>query len=356
MEEEMEKKPARRWSVMVLGIVAVWIIVACIVVTLNYFSFRSSTISLPAEGMEYQLKPGTSMSGLAKELVDLGVINHQRFLVLLGREQGFARHLQAGEYQLTGTMTPLDMLRKFSEGDVKLHSLTIIEGQTIKDILAVLYASDEIQAAGLPIKPSGVMARLNKPNLHPEGRFLPDTYYFPSGTTDVKFLKRANKALNSALQAAWEGRAEDLPFKSPDEALILASIVEKETGVVEERPVIAGVFINRLRKGMRLQTDPTVIYGMGDLYNGNIRRVDLQRHTPYNTYINAGLPPTPIAMAGRHAIHSVMHPKKVDYLYFVAMGNGRHYFSKTLKEHNRAVDKFQRGKKHIKLSDQDQLR
>jgi len=343
LEATSEKKLTRKWFVIFLGVTVVLAIAVFSVVTVKYLAFRSSAISLPAKGMTFQLNPGTSMRGLASELTALGVIDKPRFLVFLAREQGIDRQLQAGEYQLSAGMTPLAMLHQFSIGDVILHSLTIIEGQAIKDVLSALYAHPDIRPASLPIKPDGVMARLNQPNLHPEGRFLPDTYHFPAGSTDVQFLKRANTALNTALHEAWSDRAEGLPFNSPNEALILASIVEKETAVVSERPVIAGVFVNRLKKGMRLQTDPTVIYGLGELYDGNIRRVDLQRNTPYNTYIHAGLPPTPIAMAGRDAIHAVMHPEKVDYLYFVAMGNGRHYFSKTLKEHNRAVDKFQRG-------------
>ncbi len=340
-------------TLLVLGVVCS--IAAILVVTVNYLAFRSSAINLPTKAMDFQLDPGTGMRGLASELADLGVIDQPRFLVLLAREQGIDRQLQAGEYQLAHDMTPLEMLHKFSSGDVILHSLTLIEGQMIGEVLSALDAHPEIHLADGPLEQDNVMARLNQPDLHPEGRFLPDTYHFPSGTTDVQFLKRANVALNTALEEAWAGRAKGLPFNSPEDALILASIVEKETGVADERPIIAGVFINRLKKGMRLQTDPTVIYGLGDFYDGNIRLVDLRRKTPYNTYIHTGLPPTPIALAGRDAINAVMHPDNVDYLYFVAMGNGRHYFSNTLEEHNRAVDKFQRGKTHIRLSDQEQL-
>jgi UPF0755 protein len=193
------------------------------------------------------------------------------------------------------------------------------------------------------------MERLGHEGQHPEGRFLADTYHFPRHTTDLDFLERAYNAMQQALQADWDARDENLPLANPDEALILASIVEKETGVAEERAQIAGVFIRRLQRGMKLQTDPTVIYGMGESFDGNIRRSDLTRDTPYNTYTRKGLPPTPIATPGRAAIKAVMHPADGSALFFVASGGGRHYFSDTLKEHNLAVDKFQRRKKGIRL-------
>jgi UPF0755 protein len=186
-----------------------------------------------------------------------------------------------------------------------------------------------------------IMARIGLTGIHPEGRFYPDTYHFPRGATDAEFLLRAYRRMQAVLQAAWEKRDEQLPLKSPDEALILASIIERETGVSEERGKIAGVFIRRLRKGMRLQTDPTVIYGLGAAYDGNIKRRDLLRDTPYNTYLHSGLTPTPIAMPGRAAIEAALHPAAGNALYFVATGDGGHIFSATLEEHNRAVRKYQ---------------
>ena len=185
------------------------------------------------------------------------------------------------------------------------------------------------------------MERLGHAGEHPEGRFLPDTYHFPKNLTDVAFLKRAYDAMTQTLAREWEGRAVGLPLKTPYEALILASIVEKETGLASERQAIAGVFVRRLNKGMRLQTDPTVIYGMGDRYKGNIRKSDLQEDTPYNTYRRFGLPPTPIAMPGRDAIHATLHPDDSKNIYFVSRGDGSHHFSATLEEHNNAVIKYQ---------------
>jgi UPF0755 protein len=198
---------------------------------------------------------------------------------------------------------------------------------------------------------SDIMTRIGHAGEHPEGRFLPDTYHFPSGMTDVAFLKRAYDAMAEELADAWEKRDAGLPLRTPYEALILASIVEKETGKAGERPLIAGVFVQRLRKGMRLQTDPTVIYGMGEAFDGNIRRRDLLADTPYNTYTRNGLPPTPIAMPGRDAIAAAMHPQEDGYLYFVSRGDGSHYFSRTLEVHEQAVKKFQLGKSHIELPD-----
>jgi UPF0755 protein len=269
--------------------------------------------------------------------------------VWLGRETDAAHRLQTGEYRITADMTPARLLETLTSGDVIQHALVIVEGQTFREVLATVRDSDALQMTLDLSDTSDIMVRLGHANEHPEGRLLPDTYHFPTGTTDVAFLQRAYNAMAEKLAAAWDGRDEDLPFRTPYEALILASIVEKETGQADERPMIAGVFVQRLRKGMRLQTDPTVIYGLGEEFDGNIRRRDLLADTPYNTYTRDGLPPTPIAMPGRHAIDAVMHPDEKGYLYFVARGDGSHYFSRTLKEHNQAVKKYQLGQSHIKL-------
>ncbi|MDH3899409.1 MAG: endolytic transglycosylase MltG, partial [Gammaproteobacteria bacterium] len=269
----------------------------------------------------------------------------------LGRETDAARRLQTGEYKLMPDMTPASLLEALTSGDVIQHALVIVEGQTFHEVLETMRRSDVLQQTLGESDASDLMVRLGHAGEHPEGRFLPDTYHFPGGTTDVAFLGRAYNAMAEELAAAWDKRDEGLPFSTPYEALILASIVEKETGQADERPLIAGVFVQRLRKGMRLQTDPTVIYGMGEEYDGNIRRRDLLADTPYNTYTRNGLPPTPIAMPGRHAIDAVMHPQEDGNLYFVARGDGSHYFSRTLKVHEQAVKKFQLGHSHIKLPD-----
>jgi UPF0755 protein len=257
--------------------------------------------------------------------------------------------LQAGEYILQQGLTPRTLLEQLVDGKVNQYELTLIEGHTFREMLQRIQDDPVLIHTLGDETDAGIMEQLEHPGQHHEGRFLPDTYYFARGTTDIDFLQRAWQAMNSALQTAWEKRSEGLPFDTPDEALVLASIVEKETGVATERPIIAGVFVRRLQKGMLLQTDPTVIYGLGETFDGNLRLRDLRSDTPYNTYTRKGLPPTPIAMPGVDAIHAVLHPAKGNSLYFVAMGEGRHYFSDTLKQHNLAVDKFQKKKKGIKL-------
>jgi UPF0755 protein len=265
-----------------------------------------------------------------------------------------ATRLQAGQYRLDPGMTPQALLETLARGAVVQRTLTLVEGQTFRELLTLVHASDKLRHTLQDLDTDELMAALGHADEHPEGRFLPDTYHFPIGTTDRDFLQRAYRAMAELLAKEWVDREADLPLKSAYEALILASIVEKETGLAAERPLIAGVFISRLEQGMRLQTDPTVIYGMGEDFDGNIRSKDLRADTPYNTYTRYGLPPTPIAMPGADAIRAVLHPEKKGYLYFVARGNGAHYFSRTLEEHNRAVQKFQLGKKHIKLSEPDQ--
>ena len=350
-------KPAVRWRRLLAMGLAVLVAGLLIVVALllgQYQNFRSSNLSVPEAGLIYEVSPGTSLNRLAHDLQRETIIEHPRFFILLGRELAVATRLQAGQYRLDPGMTPQVLLETLSSGAVVQHTLTLIEGQTFREMLELIHASDELGHTLQEADPEVVMAVLGKEDEHPEGRFLPDTYLFPIGTTDREFLQRAYHAMAELLAGEWENREPELPLESPYEALILASIVEKETGLAAERPLIAGVFISRLEKGMRLQTDPTVIYGMGEDFDGNIRSRDLRADTPYNTYTRYGLPPTPIAMPGADAIRAVLHPDKKGYLYFVARGNGAHYFSRTLEEHNRAVQKFQLGKKDIKLSEPDQ--
>jgi len=333
-----------------LFIVMTLLLLAATAITMSlYRSFQASEINLPEEGLVYSIPAGTSLRQLAFDLHRRGIIDQPRFLILLGRELDVARRLKAGEYTLEPGMTPRSLLGQVTAGRVIQYSLTLVEGQTFREMLERIFSHPSIENTLEGLDDGEIMARLGHPGEHPEGRFLPDTYNFPRGTTDLAFLQRAYNAMSERLQLEWEGRQEGLPFESPEEALILASIVEKETGRVEERPVIAGVFVRRLQKGMKLQTDPTVIYGMGEAFDGNIRLRDLGKDTPYNTYTRTGLPPTPITMPGVDAIHAVLHPAKGDSLYFVAMGEGRHYFSSTLEQHNLAVDKFQRKKQGIKL-------
>jgi len=331
------------------------LLLAATAITLSlYRSFQVTEISLPEEDMIYTIPAGTSLKQLAFDLHRRGIIDKPRFFILLGRELDAARRLQIGEYTLVRGMTPRSLLDQLVNGQVIQYSLTIVEGQTFREILDRISAHPVIENTLEGLDDGEIMARLGYPGEHPEGRFLPDTYNFPRTTTDLAFLQRAYNAMTVRLQQEWENRQEGLPFESPEQALILASIVEKETGRAEERPIIAGVFVRRLQKGMKLQTDPTVIYGMGETFDGNIRLRDLRKDTPYNTYTRSGLPPTPIAMPGADAIYAVLHPAAGDSLYFVAMGEGRHYFSSTLQEHELAVDKFQRKKKGIKLPQEKQ--
>jgi UPF0755 protein len=239
-------------------------------------------------------------------------------------------------------MTPRDLLQAMRDGDVIQHRVTIVPGWNIRDVRAALAKADPLVHDATPLSDTELMARLGQPGQHPEGRFLPETYVYTRGDSELDVLRRAHEAMRKALDNAWRARHKDTVLRTPDEMLTLASVVEKETGIAEERPAIAGLFERRLRIGMRLQTDPTVIYGIGARYDGNIRRVDLETDTPYNTYTRAGLPPTPIAMPSLEALQAVANPAPGDALYFVAVGDGsgRHLFARTLAEHQRNVQKY----------------
>jgi len=315
----------------------------------RYQQFCQTPVTLPQDTYIFTVTEGMSLAQLAGRLHEQGIIEYPQFFIQLGRRLNAARRLKVGEYTLTRGMTPQMLLGLMTEGRVLQYGLTLVEGQTFAEILRRIEDHPTLKHTLAGLDNEAIMARLGHPGESPEGRFLPDTYHFPRNTTDLEFLQRALNAMEKYLNSAWEGRDRDLPLATPYEALILASIVEKETGLAEERAQIAGVFIRRLQKGMKLQTDPTVIYGMGVRFDGNIRRADLEQDTPYNTYTRTGLPPTPIAMPGRAAIDAVLHPATGDSLYFVAKGGGSHYFSSTLAEHNLAVDKFQRGKQGISL-------
>ncbi|HEX7116056.1 MAG TPA: endolytic transglycosylase MltG [Steroidobacter sp.] len=290
----------------------------------------------------FEVTKGSSLRGVARALDERGWLEHPRIWVLWARASGRAGDLKAGEYGLEPGLTPKGLLNLLSSGRVLLHSVTFIEGSTFADVRNALLANDAVVNEYADKSDAQIMEALGKPGLHPEGQFFPDTYRFPRGTTDLELLAMAHQRMERELAAAWESRAPDLPLATPYEALILASIVEKETALDSERARIAGVFIERLRRGMRLQTDPTVIYGMQEMFDGNIRRADLMRDTPYNTYTRAGLPPTPIAMPGLESLRAAVQPDVTGDLFFVATGkgDGSHTFSKTLAEHNRAVKRY----------------
>ncbi len=307
----------------------------------RYQHFLEQPLALPPSGRVILVREGDSAAGLARRLAAEGVLSSDLPLRLLLRLHPELGRIKAGEYLLQPGTTPMGLLQLLVSGKTKLHAITFPEGWTFRQWRRAMDRHPALKHLLTGLSDQEVMARLGHPGVHPEGRFFPDTYLFPRGFSDLELLQRAWKRMQEELSAAWASRVEGLPLKSPEEALILASIVEKETALPEERRQIAGVFVRRLQKGMKLQTDPTVIYGMGDRYQGNIRRKDLREDTPYNTYVHAGLPPTPICMPGRESLRAVVNPAPGEALYFVARGDGSHQFSRSLKEHNRAVRKYQ---------------
>ena len=293
------------------------------------------------QNQNYELKPGSNFVRVVNELKQTGIITQSRYLRWYGRLTGKARQIKAGEYIIPAGMTARQLVDMLISGKVRQYALTLVEGWNFRQVMDAVHNHPALEHTLAGMSDEAIMERLGHSGEHPEGRFLPDTYHFPKNLSDVAFLRRAYDAMASVLAQEWETRAVGLPLETSYEALILASIVEKETGLASERRAIAGVFVRRLEKRMRLQTDPTVIYGMGERYKGNIRKSDLQEDTPYNTYRRAGLPPTPIAMPGRDAIHATLHPDDSKNIYFVARGDGSHHFSATLEEHNNAVIKYQ---------------
>lgn len=307
----------------------------------GYQGFKNDPLPIPADGFRHIIAPGTSVTRLAADLEQAGVLPHPYYFRWFARWRGQAGKIKAGEYQFMPGTTPGQMLDQIVSGAVFQHTLTVVEGWTFAQLFEAVRGHEAIiHTLGEPT-PDRLMAELGYPGQHPEGRFLPDTYHFPRGVTDVAFLRRAHQMMETRLAEEWAQREPGLPLKSPYEALILASIVEKETGLPAERAEIAGVFVRRLQLGMRLQTDPTVIYGLGLGFDGNLRRADLLADSPYNTYLNAGLPPTPIALPGVAAIRAALHPAPGTTLFFVSRGDGSHVFSTTLEEHNAAVQRYQ---------------
>ncbi len=309
-----------------------------------FYYYANSPLPLPMSPFEFTVKPGASLKSLARQLTDANLLPEAQSFWLLGRATSRATGIQAGTYNLTEPITPLALLQKLERGDVISVSITFVEGITFAEMRAQLESVNELKATLRGASTADVMKRIGAAEPNPEGLFFPDTYQFSAGASDLDLLKKSYRMMQQKLSAAWAQREPGLPYKSPYEALIMASIIEKETGKADERPLIGSVFTNRLRIPMRLQTDPTVIYGMGQRYDGNIRRRDLTTDTPYNTYTRDGLPPTPIAMPGWGALLAAVKPAQSDKLYFVAKGDGSHYFSRSLDEHNRAVSKYQLGK------------
>ncbi len=301
---------------------------------------RALDLPLAADGEVYTVRRGASIDSIAQDLAARGWLSQPLYWRVYGRLSGLAGRIQAGEYRLEQAITPRRLLDDMVTGRVVQYSLTVVEGWTFRQLLDALWAHDKIESGLRGLDDADIMARLGQPDEHAEGWFFPDTYRFPAGTSDLAFLRRAHQAMQRELDAAWELRQDDLMLDTPYQALIMASIIEKETGLSGERREVSGVFDRRLRRGMLLQTDPTVIYGLGEEFDGRLLRVHLVRDTPYNTYTRPGLPPTPIALPGRASLRAAVAPADGDTLYFVANGEGGHVFSRTLDEHNRAVRRY----------------
>lgn len=306
------------------------------------FYYAHHDLDLGAAPVTFELRSGSSLRSVAAQLAAAGVIGRPEPFELMARLRGESTKLKAGNYEFSGSLSALALLDRMTRGDVTLVSATFVEGWTFRQMLKVLQAHPKVKVESAALNEAEILRRLGIERPYAEGWFFPDTYHFSEGTSDLAILRRAHQLMLRHLDQEWGRRAPGLPLKSPEEALILASIVEKETGRPGERAQVAAVFINRLRIGMRLQTDPTVIYGMGEAFDGNIRRSDLTTDTPYNTYTRAGLPPTPIALPGLDSLRATLNPAPSDAMYFVARGDGSSKFSKTLAEHERAVDQYQR--------------
>ncbi|PCK03546.1 MAG: BCR, YceG family protein [Alteromonadaceae bacterium] len=307
----------------------------------SFWQWLTSPLPVSETHQVYIVEPGTGLHAVGRDMQQIGLVKWPKLWVLYARVEHLDA-IKAGEFQFSSQESPLSLLQKLQRGEVVEHRLTLVEGRSFKQMLLVLNDAPKLSHKLESGDALAVLQASGVDLVHPEGWFFPDTYQYLRNDSDISILLRAHKKMKSVLNEEWDLRDSDLPYESVYEALIMASIVEKETGVASERKTIAGVFVRRLRKGMRLQTDPTVIYGMGDKYQGNITRKDLKKLTAYNTYMIKGLPPTPIAMPGREAIHAALHPEPGESLYFVAKGDGSHYFSATLDEHINAVRKYQK--------------
>ena len=329
----------RRALLTLLGLV---LIAAGACVMLAWYWYRTP-LALPRAPFDFEVRAGATLSAVARQLHDAGVVPHPFALVALGRLESADRSIKAGSYEIDTGITLPQLLAKLTQGDVAQTSITIVEGTSFADLKRALRDNAQVAKTVLDLPDRDLLARLGAQETHPEGLFFPDTYFFAAGSSDLAILRRAHAALESRLATAWSRRAPNLPLSSPYEALILASIVEKETGRPSDRPLVASVFINRLKRNMRLQTDPTVIYGLGERYDGNLRKRDLEADTTYNTYTRDGLPPTPIALPSQASLDAVTQPPATEYLYFVSRGDGTSEFSTSLADHNRAVARYQKG-------------
>ncbi len=308
----------------------------------DFRSFVREPLAIGPEGTGLALAPGTSYRDMVRQLAAQGFTRDSWRWRLLTVDNDLAERIQAGEYWLEPGTTPPMLLDFLVNGAVQMHSFTIVEGWTFAQMRDAIAQSDLFSHIASDLSDQELMSELGRPGEHPEGRFLPETYHLPRGTTDLAFMERSMTAMAVVLEEAWSARDTGLPYDGPGDVLIMASIIEKETANPDERSRIAGVFVRRLHKHMRLQTDPTVIYGLGSGFDGDIRSADLKNDTPYNTYTRHGLPPTPIALPGIDALEAAVHPAEGIVLYFVATGDGQHVFAETLEEHNGNVARYQK--------------
>jgi UPF0755 protein len=332
------KKATKRW---------LWFLVtlplACSAAAAGWLAYYAYRPLQPAQTpLQFSLKAGSSLKSAAQQMANAGVLDDPAQFVMLARLMGEAGNIKAGNYEVEKPITPLRLLRKITEGDYTEDVITVVEGWTFQQMRKALDEHAAIRHDTGGLSNAEILLRLDIPDTSPEGWFFPDTYHFSRGSSDLAILRRAHRLMRATLADQWERRTPGLPLTTPYEALILASIIEKETGQAPERRLIAAVFVNRLRMGMRLQTDPSVIYGLGQNFDGNLRKRDLLSDTPYNTYIRAGLPPTPIALPGLASLNAALNPAQSDALYFVSRGDGTSHFSRTLGEHDRAVTKYQK--------------
>ncbi|MCY3803092.1 MAG: endolytic transglycosylase MltG [Gammaproteobacteria bacterium] len=320
------------------GLIAV-VLLALIVLTAYFKDYAERPLSVDSEQVELVIVPGTSFREVTRQLHEAGIISNRWSWDTYARISGAAHEIKAGEYLLVRTLSPRQLLHKLVQGEGTQFAVTVIEGSTFKQLWEAVQKNDKITKT--VSSPEKLLTKLNLKSSHPEGWFFPDTYRFSPGVTDVQFFQHLAQYMQSVLDEEWAKKKPDLPIHTQEEALILASIIEKETTVDYERAMISAVFTTRLRRGMRLQADPTVIYGMGDAYDGNIRRKDLKKDTPYNTYLHKGLPPTPIALPGRASIAAALNPADSEMMFFVAKRDGTHHFSSTYSEHRKAVIRYQ---------------
>ena len=325
------------WRVLLVLLLAI-----CAALAGSAYWWLNRPLPLAADTVETSIEFGTSPRDIAMQWVQAGVQASPILLYEWFRWSGVSRRIRAGSYEISRGTTPISLLNKMVRGDETLAVVRFTEGWTFRQMRAELAKAEALKPTTASMSETEIMQAIGAPGVAPEGRFFPDTYAYSKGSPDIAVLARAYRAMQHRLQSAWSERTPDTPLKSSDEALTLASIVEKETGQSADRGRVAGVFVNRLRVGMPLQTDPSVIYGMGAAFDGNLRKRDLQTDTPYNTYLRAGLPPTPIAMPGKLSLLAAVRPEPTKALYFVSRGDGSSHFSESLAEHNRAVNRYQR--------------